>query len=367
MRICFVVSEIFGWGTYGGFGKLTSDIAIGLAKKGIEVFVLVRKGKNEKSKGQRIIETREGIIIIGLPHGYFQRLRSRYFYTLPEADIYHSEAPTFDSWLTMKFNPNSKHLITFQDPRDFNEYWKPYSLDPRYNTFFNKYNLMWRWKILDFFRRKAIKNADALYCQARFIIPLVKKMYNLEKEPEFLPNPVKIPKRKLKKADEPTVCFLARWDLQKRPEMFFELAKKFPEVKFIAMGKAHDKERDRYLRKKYGKIPNLIMTGFVSEEEKSKILEKSWVMINTSIRECLPLAFLEACAHKCAILSAANPDNFASNFGFWVKNDNFEEGLNFLLDKKWKKLGKKGYKYVKKVHEYEKVIERHIKVYETYS
>lgn len=365
MRICFVASEIFGWGTHGGYGKLTSDIATGLAKKGIETFVLVRKGKRREATKQRTIERREEAIIIDLPHGYTQRLRSKHLYSLPEADIYHSEAPKFDSWLTMKFNSNSKHIITFQDPTDFKEIWKIASLDPKRNNFYHKYNLMWRRKVLDFFRRKAIRNADRLYCQAKFIRPIVKEMYGLNYEPKFLPNPVRIPRRKLKKAEDPTVCFLARWDLQKRPEIFFELAKKFPDVKLIAMGKAHDKKRDGYFRKRYKDIPNLWMTGFVSEEEKSRILEKSWIMINTSIRECLPIAFLEASAHECAILSSENPDGFASNFGFHVKNDNFEEGLKFLLEKnRWKKLGKKGYEYVKETHEFDKVIKQHIKVYE---
>jgi len=33
MRICFVASEIFGWGTHGGYGKLTKGIATGLKER----------------------------------------------------------------------------------------------------------------------------------------------------------------------------------------------------------------------------------------------------------------------------------------------------------------------------------------------
>ena len=135
------------------------------------------------------------------------------------------------------------------------------------------------------------------------------------------------------------------------------------------MGKAqpHFSGRDKMLREKYKDISNLVMTGFVSEEEKSRILEKSWILVNTSWRECLPVSYLEACAHKCAILSHENPDDFAKNFGYWAKIGNledFEKGLRWLLEEdRWKQLGEKGYEYVKRVHEFDKVIEEHIKVY----
>ena len=134
------------------------------------------------------------------------------------------------------------------------------------------------------------------------------------------------------------------------------------------MGKTTDAERDKILREKYKNIPNLVMTGFVSEEEKSRILEESWILVNTSWRECLPVSYLEACAHKCAILSHENPDDFAKNFGYHAEigdlND-FERGLGWLIEEdRWKELGKKGYEYVKEVHEFNRVIDNHITVYE---
>lgn len=218
--------------------------------------------------------------------------------------------------------------------------------------------------------RRAVKKADALYIQAGYATPKAKKIYNLKKDPDFLPNPIEIPKKPRKKSSKPTVCFLARWDPRKRVEYFFELAKRFPEVEFIAMGKTqpHFKERDKILREKYKNVKNLTMTGFVSEEEKANILDKSWVMINTSWRECLPIAYLEAAAHKCAILSHENPDNFASERGYHAVNGTFEEfreGLKWLLeDDRWKKLGTKGYEYVNENHEFNKVIDMHVEAYE---
>lgn len=147
------------------------------------------------------------IVVIGFLWGV-ERLFSvvslsgtKSLYKLPEADIYHSEAPSIDSWLAMKHNPKAKHIIKFQDPRTFEERWKVLSLDPEKRRTSKKYRYKFKRSVLDIFVKRAIKNADGLYCQARFIIPKVVEMFGLDSSPMFSPNPVDVPKRKLKKAD----------------------------------------------------------------------------------------------------------------------------------------------------------------------
>jgi len=370
MRVCFVTSEIFAFGRYGGFGKLTRDITNGLIERGVEVFVLTRTISAE----QRNIEVLDnGIVVIKLPR-VLARLTSilpfnktKLIYKLPDADIYHSESVLIDSWLCMRQNPNKKHIITFQDPRYFSEIWQVKSRELGNPNWWKKVDFRLRHYVFEFFEKRAVRNADRLYCQAKFIIPKVMKMYNLpeNKRPEFLPNPVRIPKEKIKKVDEPTVCFLGRWDAQKRPELFLSLAKEFPDVKFIAMGKAHNESVDNALRNKYKKFKNLEMPGFVSEEKKRQILAKSWAMINTSIRECLPVAFLESLAHETPIISGEDPDNLVSKFGVKTgyRFEDYVYGLRKLLISDWRTMGKNGRRYVEENHEYWKVIDRHINVY----
>jgi len=88
-------------------------------------------------------------------------------------------------------------------------------------------------------------------------------------------------------------------------------------------------------------------------------------MVNTAARECLPVSFLEACAFKCAILSQENPDNFARDFGYHVKDSDYPSGLKFLLENnRWIERGRKGYEYVKETHELNKVVNQHIAIYE---
>lgn len=355
MKICFLVGEIFHWGQYGGFGKLTRTIGSNLVKKGIEVCVVT-----PRRKGQKRIEKLDGMTIFSV--GKRSLPEKFLYYRVCDADIYQSEEPYASAYLAMKTAPKKKHIIVFQDPRDKNDYKKLAEIDPFYSY---RQSLIGKIRVAfeNWLTNKAIKKVDALVCQAKYIIPKVMKMFRLENAPTFLPNPVEIPKRKIQKAEVPTVCFLARWAPVKRVEIFFDLAKKFPSVKFIAMGKAHDMKND-YLRKKYSALPNLEMPGFVSEQTKSKILERSWIMINTSLRECLPVSFLEACAHKCAILSCNNPDNFANNFGFYVRDGDFFTGLkNLLEDTQRKEKGERGFEYVKEVHELGKVIDQHIDIY----
>jgi glycosyltransferase involved in cell wall biosynthesis len=191
----------------------------------------------------------------------------------------------------------------------------------------------------------------------------------LKNEVEFLPTPIEVPKINIKKSDVPTVCFLARWDKRKKPEIFLQLAKSFPEIKFIAIGKGRNNNYDNYLRKKYSNLKNLTMTGFINQFESdkiSKILETSWILINTATREGLPNSFLEALAYKCAILSSLNPENVTERFGHHVKNDNFKEGLTKLLENdNWRIKGEQGQSYIKENYELSSSIKQHIKIYQS--
>jgi len=111
------------------------------------------------------------------------------------------------------------------------------------------------------------------------------------------------------------------------------------------------------------------MTGFVDQfasTRHSEILGKSWIMVNTATREALPNSFLEASAHRCAILSAVDPDGFASKFGYHAERDDFAEGLRFLLeDGRWRSRGESGGRYVGETFETEIAMQRHLAVYES--
>lgn len=366
MKICLVSPEVFEWGFHGGFGFLTRTLGRGFVERGHEVFVVtVRRG------GQREVEVVDGFTVYGFPscegmpvpiRAVLSRVSSIGHYRKADCDIYHSQAVSYNTLAAQRAVPDKPHLITFQDPYDINEWLRISRVDRRYRM---TPAFRSRLVVENLLLSGACKGADALYAQARFLIPKARRLFRLERDPSFLPNPVVVPRRTLRKSDSPTVCFLARWDPQKRIELFFELAEKFSEVEFIAIGRSHDPDADAHLRKRCRSIQNLSCPGFVSEEEKSRILERSWALVNTSVREALPISFLEALAHETTIISGEDPDGLTSSFGCRVRDDDYGRGLEDLLEGDgWRERGRLGRRYVEEVHEVGRVVDRHLEIYE---
>ena len=209
-------------------------------------------------------------------------------------------------------------------------------------------------------------HANGCFTAAKFLIPKAKKVYGLKNEPIFLPSPIQIPEN-VKKSDTPVVCFLGRFDRRKRPEIFFDLAIQFPDVIFEAVGIGRDRKYVERLNDNYLGIKNLRFNGFVdqfSNNNLSEIIGRSWILINTSIREGLPTSFLEAAANGCAILSEIDPDGFTSSFGYLVKNGNFQEGLQSLLsDQNWLTLGQNAREHIINEFSLKNSINNHLEIY----
>lgn len=355
LRICLISTEIFAWGKHGGFGRATRTIGRELAQRGHEVFAVVpRRGE------QKPIEQLDGITVLGFSP--LNPLSAAACLREADAQIYHSCEPSFPTWLAMQVMPQRKHMVTFRDPRDLQDWWMEFEL-PSLSRLQVLHNFIFEHNILT---NRCIRHMDGVFTIAKYLVPKVRKMYQLPFDPVFLPTPVTIP-TVIEKAARPTVCYVARLDRRKRPRLFLDLARQFPYVHFIAMGKSRDKAWDSELRRDYAGLPNLEMIGFVDQFEgvtHSSVLNKSWIMINTATREALPNAFLEAAAHKCAIMSFVDPDRFASDFGYAALKDDFAEGLRFLLENDhWRARGERGYEYVKSVFEMDRAMDQHVAIY----
>jgi glycosyltransferase involved in cell wall biosynthesis len=350
-RACYVATEFFAWGRHGGIGKATREIASGVAERGFDVHTVVPRGR-----GQRRVEELDGVTVHS--HALREYPFSGHVYREIDADIYHSEDPSWGTLLAMNSVERSIHVVTAQNPRT-GEDWR--RVQGFYPVRRRLYNLFIQPGV-----EASVRRADAVFCQARFVTHKTRELYGLESDPGFLPNPVEIPGRNPRKSATPAVCFLGRLDGEKSPEKFFSLAESFPGVRFTAVGRAHDPARDRRLRERYGGASNLELAGFLTGEDKARVLEDSWVLVNTSVHECLPVSFLEAAAHRCAILSPHDPDGFATSFGYHVAAGDYVDGLRWLLEgERWRERGERGYRYVSAVHEKKKVIDRHVEVYES--
>lgn len=358
MKVLLVADEFFSWGVYGGFGAFTRKLGGELVKRGLEVDAIVHKVSNEQHP---IGETEliDGVNVKTLPRSKIGKLLYKGLY-VTDADVIHSQSGMLDTYLAFKRNKKCGKLVTVQDLRTPEDLKHIGSVEP-----LGLAKKLSRYLTMKLYGR-ALWKADKVFVQAELLAPKLKEIFNCNSD--ILPNFVQIPQSNMAKADVPTVVWLGRLDPIKRPQLCFDLAKYVPKVQFYILGKSHsnsDYASDPY----YRDVKNLHFMGFQDGNVKEDILSKAWILINTSIYECLPVSFLEALAHKCALLSTQNPDNYTSRFGLHVNNLGcLEKGLEELLyADNWQYLGEKGYAHVCRVHSLEKCVQDHINIYKELS
>lgn len=360
MHVCLISNQIAAWGKIGGFGTATRALGAGLVRRGWTVSAVVPR---RVSHGQAAVEELDGITVYGthpsttLTSGkIFERIR---------ADIYHSQEPTIASWFAQRTCPRAHHVITCRDPRGVKDHW----VELKHTNYKRRmiFPATWWYEASPPVHR-AVRRAHAIFCPAEVIIPRARELYGEDLHIEFVPSPVNVPNRPLTKARQPTVLFVGRWDHRKRIERFFDLAKRHPDVHFIGVGRAHDASYDRRLRRMYSDLPNLELPGFLQRFGKGNLFdyyERAWILVNTSAREGLPYSFIEAAAWQCAILSCLNPQQFASRFGRHVTDDDFDTGLQWLLeDNRWRSLGEQAAHHVADIWSEEASIQQHVERYE---
>ncbi|MEJ5223893.1 MAG: glycosyltransferase family 4 protein [Anaerolineales bacterium] len=356
MKICLISVEIFAWGKYGGFGRSTRMLGRELARRGVEVTAIV-----PRRRGQRPVEDLDGIHVLGFePRNPFSAIP---LIRAANADVYHSQEPSFTTFLARSLLPAKRHVVTFRDTRDLTDWWIEWRY-PSLSRLQVLSNLLFEDNALV---HSAVRHADACFAAARMLIPKARKKYRLPNDPQFLPSPVPFPEA-VRKSDTPLVCFVGRLDRRKRPQLFFDLAEQFPAVQFVAAGSGRDARWEQALRSRYGYLPNVRFLGFVDQFDGSglsDLLSRSWVLVNTSAREGLPTSFIEAAGHGCAILSEIDPDGFATQFGYHAAAGNFAQGLQHLLrDSSWQTLGARGRAFVQETFSINRSLQEHIRVYE---
>jgi glycosyltransferase involved in cell wall biosynthesis len=354
MHVCLSCIEFFGFDIHGGFGRATRFIGRELARLGVRVTVLVpRRGRIPEG------------IIDGMevrPYDVFDPASALKAFRACGADVFHSQDPSMGTAIARLAVPSARHVVTFRDTLDSSD-WRletAHSGKSRFGFFAYRLFLDNPWVTW------TVRRADARACAARFLIPKATLKYGLATEPEFLPSPVDFPED-VCKASRPTVTFVGRWDVRKRPERFFELARAFPTVDFIAVGGSSDPVRDARLRAMARALPNISLPGIIDQfrsDELSRILSRSWILVNTSPREGLPTTFLEAAAHGCALLSHTDRDGFASTFGRCVADGELAEGLATLLESDWRAKGLAGRDFIREVFATDVAMQAHLNLYQ---
>jgi glycosyltransferase involved in cell wall biosynthesis len=355
LHICLISVEIFAWGKYGGFGRATRAIGLELVKRGIQVTAIV-----PRRNGQKEIEYLDGIKVFGFD--YRKPLEMLRIFRECNADIFHSEEPSTGTYIAQKMHPDKKHVVTFRDTRLFSDWITEFNYPSM-----SRMQVLSNWLFEDnLFVHRTVRKADKRFVAARLLVDRAVTKYKLNTRPELLPTPIEVPIR-VEKSKVPTVCYVARWDRRKRPELLVALAKSFPNVRFLIAGASRDPEYDRKIRDQFAAYPNVELLGFINQFETEKIAQvfsQSWILVNTAAREGLPTSFIEACAYRCAILSSVDPDGFATQFGYYSTSDDFSTGLEWLLqNENWKNKGLAGYEYVGAIFSTNNAIDKHLSIY----
>ena len=359
MKICLVSIQIFSADKIGGFGSMTLQLAKALVSAGHIVSVVLPNKKNKVE-----ITHSNGIDIYKLP--IFKLKQKRIFQQI-DADVYHTtQCQSIMTTIAYLSAPDKKHIITTAYPRDFKDWINEFT----HATFTRKLKMPISFLLEEsILSNYAIRKADAVTSPTYFIMDKIKRLYRLPQRPVFLPYLEKMPNDIPEKAAKPTVLWIGRMAKRKRPKIAFELAGKFPEVDFWFVGMDEEKGRQQMLEAEMKKHANITYLGFKNKFEDKDFYEvynKAWIHINTASLEGLPLTFVEATGRGCAILSYVNPDEFASNFGYWAADEDFEKGLKTLLSNDlWRKKGEQGFKYAQVRYEYESALKAHEKLYQS--
>jgi glycosyltransferase involved in cell wall biosynthesis len=363
LKVCILASQYFDWGIYGGFGSMSRKLAEALAQAGHRVTVII-----PRRPGQAAHDRIGGVDVSRFSPFRWQEARD--LIRQSSADLFHSQDPTLITYLAQRIHPNRVHLVTCRDPRD----WTDWATEFRFATAQRRLLIPFNYVTESGpMVKTAVRRADGVYCPAHFLKEKAQRIYGLSRLPEFLPNLIDVPAELPKKSDRPTMTFIARWDPRKRPWLFFELAKRFPDYRFIAVGQGSASAESRYdadLREQYRRVPNVIMTGlinrFTDAKRMEEILSETWVLVSTAAREGLPLTFLEAAAYGCAILSAVDPDEFATRFGARVQHDDFAAELQGLMRDDPLGKGRRAREYVRRTYETSIALAAHLDVYHSF-
>lgn len=103
------------------------------------------------------------------------------------------------------------------------------------------------------------------------------------------------------------VLWLATLRTWKRPELFLELARRLPDIRFVLAGGADQGEKGnalyRSIEEAASKLPNVRLTGFMPYEQADALFNGASLFVNTSDFEGFPNTFLQAWARGVPTVS----------------------------------------------------------------
>ncbi|MGL5644580.1 hypothetical protein, partial [Cetobacterium sp.] len=246
VKVGLLVEEFYDkdLGGFGGYGILAREyIAKYIPNSEVEIEVII--GSNSKKEIKTI--KRDGIKIHYLPKNWSSKMDIDFiylnlvqkFFKEQKFDVYLSIEMSRIAYEVMRREKDKKLILWVQDPRpDYDwEEIKSVPMSNEYDSYINYYS-KWEGRIQNLLKKLNEEKRLVLISQGEYLKKKATDLYKLpeETEIEYFPNPVVINDNFNIADKRDNVLFLGRLTPVKRPWIYFELAKKFPENIFYVCG-----------------------------------------------------------------------------------------------------------------------------------
>lgn len=178
---------------------------------------------------------------------------------------------------------------------------------------------------------------------------------------------------KINKSDPKIILWVGSMSEVKQPLLFLELARLLPDYKFQMIGgNTGDHNLSEQINNFSKSLPNVDLFGVVPFHEISQYFNDAAILVNTSIFEGFPNAFIQAWMHAVPVVSLnANPDNLLTIHNMGVHSKTFDRliiDLKMLVDNEKLRceLGINGRTYVENEHNFNHIIRKYVDLFSFY-
>ena len=295
----------------GGVKVVVEELATRLVKKGYQVDVYNRKGKNVQDKNadkdKKKLKEYKGVKIITIPtinkkgidallYSFFASIKSLF----GKYDVlhYHAEGSCAMLWIPHLFK---KKIVVTIHGLDWQR--------SKWGGFATKY--------IKFGEKLAVKYADKIIVLSKGVQKYFKDTYN--RDTVFIPNGVNKPemreadiiKEKYGLEKDNYILFLARIVPEKGLHYLIDAFKQIDTDKklVIAGGARHTNDYLEKIKKMASEDKRIIMTGFVQGQELEELFSNCYLYCLPSDVEGMPLSLLEAMSYGCTCLVSDIEEN----------------------------------------------------------
>jgi glycosyltransferase involved in cell wall biosynthesis len=205
--------------------------------------------------------------------------------------------------------------------------------------------------------------ANTIVVQSEYQKRLLKEKYNRTGTLIKMPFPI-TKKETFEKASPPTIIWVGSLAEVKQPELFVQIAEKIPEATFLMIGGGREgHEIPDYIKEKEVELPNFRYLGVVPFSQIDTFFERATALVNTSLFEGFPNAFIQSWMHQTPVVSLnADPDEIICNLkmGFHSRSvEQMVKDIRELLQNQdlCRTMGQNGRRYVEKYHDIDAIVQ----------